>query len=126
MPLSRDPGFSFNFLSFFSECLHNERSQRRWTKKTIDPGSEAYRDDEGGLHTGKTKSGGKTGPKLDPGSTAYRDDGDSVPPRPLAALHRKAKQANSPQRSSAANSPQPRGCKFPDPALGHYDRLTIV
>ena len=46
MPLSRDPGFSFNFPSFFSECLHNERSQRRWTKKAIDPGSEAYREDD--------------------------------------------------------------------------------
>ncbi len=24
MPSSRDPGFSFDFLSFFSKCLHNE------------------------------------------------------------------------------------------------------
>ena len=101
----------------------------------VDPGSSAYREDEGVLHTGMTKRGVGPGSRLNGipgrrGRTAYRDDGDSVPPRPLAALHRKAKQANSPQRSSAANSSQPRGCKFPDPALvpsQPFDyRLTIV
>jgi len=34
--------------------------------KPVDPGSKAYREDEGGLHTMKTKRG-KTRPNPDPG-----------------------------------------------------------
>ena len=53
------------------------------------------------------------------------DDGDFEPPRPLAAILRDAKRAISPAMG-LANSPQPRGCKFPAPAPCPYDRLTTV
>ena len=39
-------------------------------------------------------------------------DGDFEPPRPLAAILRDVKRANSPA-TKVANSPQPKGCNSP-------------
>jgi len=46
-------------------------------------------------------------------------------PRPIAAILRNSKRANSPA-ANAANSPQPNGCKFPAPALVPYNGFTIA
>ena len=52
-------------------------------------------------------------------------DGALEPPRPLAAILRNAKRANSPA-TTVANSPQPRGCNSPNLPLRsfHYCCLT--
>jgi len=103
----------------------------------VDPGSSAYREDEGVLHTGMTKRGVGPGSRLNGipgrrGRTAYRDDGDSVPPRPLAAILqrrmsrilRNASIAMRCKFSAVCPTPQfPQRMRSP-PAFD--DRLTIV
>ena len=89
----------------------------------MDPGSTAYREDNKKIrHTGKTMVN-ESGNDGEEGQCLY--DGDFEPPRPLAAILRDAKRANSPA-TTVANSPQPRGCNSPILPLAPYNCLTTV
>ena len=75
----------------------------------MDPGSKAYREDNKKIrHTGKTMVN-ESGNDGEEGQCLY--DGDFEPPRPLAAILRDAKRANSPATVIS---------------FCHYNRFTIA